>query len=206
MYKKNPLCAFCRREFGLPLAASNQDLIALAKLFKRKQSGEPDEVPMETSYDQEVGCVQLSMFGNLILFKSMWFWLPDEVVIDIFGHLQPADLGRTGLVCHHFRNISDDSFLWRSLCKEHFPFVQIASYGNDWKKCFIMRRNMQTGWETGRPGDFKVTDPLRMSWKLTLIFLDQVQVLRGHSNYISCFDYYRNNVVSGSADSTLSIW
>ncbi len=36
MYKKNPLCAFCRREFGLPLPGVNERLVALAAQYKRQ--------------------------------------------------------------------------------------------------------------------------------------------------------------------------
>jgi len=174
MYKKNPLCAFCRREFGLPLSATNAELVKLAAAFRKKQSGEPDDTP-ENSHieiDQD----------------SLWFLLPDEIMVGIFGQLPPGDLARMGMVCHHFHNIADDSFLWRSLCREAFPFVQISQYGGDWKKCFLTRCRTSKGWESGKPNDFKM------------------QVLRGHKNYISCFDYYRNNVVSGSADSTINIW
>jgi len=30
--------------------------------------------------------------------------------------------------------------------------------------------------------------------------------MRGHTNYITVFDVYRNNMVSGSADMTLKLW
>lgn len=171
MYKKNPLCAFCRREFGLPLAATNQDLIRLAQSFKRKQRGEPEP---ETA--------------PMVEQDTMWLYLPDEVVVDIFHWLSPNDLGRTSLVCQSFNRLAEDNFLWREMCLERFPFVQVSSYGNSWKRCYVARHSMQTGWESGRPGDFKV------------------QTLRGHRNYITAFDYYRNNVVSGSADNTLKVW
>ncbi len=63
----------------------------------------------------------------------------------------------------------------------------MSRYGNSWKRCYAARHKMQNGWEGGRPGDFKMTP------------------LRAHKNYVSAFDYYRNNVVSGSADSSLQV-
>ncbi|KAL6046751.1 F-box/WD repeat-containing protein 7 [Balamuthia mandrillaris] len=173
MYKKNPLCAFCRREFGLPLPDVNQALVDLVNHYRRKQSGEPE--PM-------------AFAGPTVEQESGFFWLPDEIVVDIFAHLDAEDLGRSALVCHAFHRLADDRWIWRELCMSRFPFVQIANYNNDWKRCFTSRRTMQRGWESGKPGDFKM------------------QPLRGHTNYINCFDYYRNNVVSGSADNTLKIW
>jgi WD40 repeat protein len=65
--------------------------------------------------------------------------------------------------------------------------VQVSRYGNSWKRCYAARHKMQNGWEGGRPGDFKMTP------------------LRAHKNYVSAFDYYRNNVVSGSADSSIQV-
>jgi WD40 repeat protein len=175
MYKKNPLCAFCRREFGLPLPPVNNELVELVKFYKRKQSGE-DVEEIETYRTSEVEQ------------DSPWFTLPDEVSLGILSHLEPRDLGRSGLVCQHFRQLSEDNWLWREVCRERFPFVQISRYNNSWKRCYIARHKMERGWQSGRPGDFKVN------------------TLRGHTNYVSCFDYYRNNIVSGSADNTLKIW
>jgi len=80
---------------------------------------------------------------------------------------------------------AEDNWLWRQICRERFPFVQVSRYGNSWKRCFASRHKVQNAWEGGRPGDFKMTP------------------LRAHQNYVSAFDYYRNNVVSGSADQTL---
>lgn len=47
---------------------------------------------------------------------------------------------------------------------------------------------LSSRFETGKPGDFKLT------------------TMRGHSGYINVFDLYRRNIVSGSADSTLKLW
>jgi hypothetical protein len=141
--------------------------------------------------------------------QSIWFDMPSEVLVDIFMQLPPNDLGRLGLVCHHFKDVSgtapvyfffffllvinylctaaEDNWVWRQICKERFPFVQVSRYGNSWKRCYASRHRMQSGWEGGRPGDFKMTP------------------LRAHKGYVSAFDYYRNNVVSGSADKTLQV-
>lgn len=173
LYKKNPLCAFCRREFGLPIPGVNQQLATLATNYKLQQEGGGGGT-MDTGLNIEQ--------------ESIWFDMPNEVLADIFMQLPPRDLGRLGLVCHLFKDVSEDNWIWRGICKERFPFVQVSRYGNSWKRCYAARHKMQNGWEGGRPGDFKMTP------------------LRAHKNYVSAFDYYRNNVVSGSADSSLQIW
>lgn len=135
--------------------------------------------------------------------------MPSEVLVEIFTKLPPTDLGRLGLVSHYVKEVSgihiisrfstqqrfstklgshsEDNWIWRQYCKERFPFAQISRYGNSWKRCFASRSKTQSGWEGGRPGDFKMT------------------ALRAHKDYVSAFDYYRNNVVSGSADNTLQV-
>ncbi len=52
MYKKNPLCAFCRREFGLPLPGINERLVALAAQYK--QQGELMETVQGLDIEQDV--------------------------------------------------------------------------------------------------------------------------------------------------------
>jgi len=171
LYKKNPLCAFCRCQFGLPIPEVNQKLANLAAQYKLSQQG-GDILPAVQDVPQE----------------SIIYELPSEVLVEIFMRLPPKDLGRLGLVSHYVRDVSEDNWVWRQLCKERFPFAQVSRYGNSWKRCYAVRHKSQNGWEGGRPGDFKMTP------------------LRAHKGYVSAFDYYRNNVVSGSADKTLQIW
>lgn len=72
------------------------------------------------------------------------------------------------------------------MCQERWPFSAIDRHKN-WKRCYAARNNVQRGWEGGRAGDFEVT------------------TFRGHTNYITCFQFYRANLVSGSADNTLRV-
>jgi WD40 repeat protein len=120
--------------------------------------------------------------------ESFLMTLPDEVIVDIFTFLPFSNLGTMSRVCKQVRPVADDSFLWRTHVNREFPFCNAQDFGNDWKNCFRTHSRLKIGWETGRAKDFKMTP------------------LRGHNNYISCFDFYRQHVVSGSGDSKVMLW
>jgi hypothetical protein len=63
LYKKNPLCAFCRREFGLPIPPINQQLATLATKYKLQQEGGGDgsmETGLNIEQDVRVLLVRIS--------------------------------------------------------------------------------------------------------------------------------------------------
>jgi WD40 repeat protein len=119
---------------------------------------------------------------------ALIFHVPDEVLVDLMTFLPPKDVGRMSRVSRDFKRMADDSWIWREFCQKSFPFCSVDRYGKNWKWCYIARSNIHKGWEEGKAGDFQVVS------------------LRGHKNYINAFSLYRNNIVSGSADSNLKIW
>jgi len=56
------------------------------------------------------------------------------------------------------------------------------------KNCFKVHTKLNIGWNRGRSKDFKMTP------------------LRGHTDYVNCFDFYRQHVVSGSNDTKVILW
>eukprot|EP01116_Phalansterium_solitarium_P006607 TRINITY_DN18930_c0_g1_i1.p1 TRINITY_DN18930_c0_g1~~TRINITY_DN18930_c0_g1_i1.p1 ORF type:complete len:504 (+),score=22.01 TRINITY_DN18930_c0_g1_i1:175-1686(+) len=120
--------------------------------------------------------------------ESWLLQLPDEALVELLSYLPAKSLCRTSAVCRQLHSVADDAWLWRPLCQSTFPFCSIDKYGRNWKKCYIGRSKVAKGWEGGKAGDFDVTS------------------LRGHTNYVNCFSLYRNNIVSGAADSTVKIW
>eukprot|EP01098_Paradermamoeba_levis_P014781 TRINITY_DN7219_c0_g1_i1.p1 TRINITY_DN7219_c0_g1~~TRINITY_DN7219_c0_g1_i1.p1 ORF type:complete len:294 (-),score=71.75 TRINITY_DN7219_c0_g1_i1:4-885(-) len=170
LYKKNPLCAFCRRPFDIPFPPVNNELMKLVGVYINRVKG--------PKMDDQMLVPQLSPF----------FLLSHDVICYIFGFLNEREICVSALVCKQLRKVLDDKFLWRELCKRSFPFVNIQKYENNWKRGFIATKKLKRGWNQGKPSDFKMTP------------------LRGHTNYVNCFSFYRNHVVSGSADQSLKIW
>mmetsp|Transcript_7127 Transcript_7127/g.9868 ORF Transcript_7127/g.9868 Transcript_7127/m.9868 type:complete len:518 (+) Transcript_7127:32-1585(+) len=126
---------------------------------------------------------------NMGSLQESWLLnLPEEVIIDILKFVPPKQIGKCTRLCKDFSRITNDPWLWRELCQDTFPFCSVDKYGKNWKWAFIARSNIHKGWEGGKAGDFSVT------------------TMRGHTNYVNAFRLYRNNIVSGSADSTLKIW
>jgi len=119
---------------------------------------------------------------------SIFFELPPEIFLEILAFLPAKDVGKITRVCRDFKRVADDGWIWRSLCQSQFPFCSVDKYGKSWKWCYIGRSSIGKGWDEGKAGDFEVV------------------TLRGHKNYINVFSLYRNNIVSGSADSTLKVW
>jgi len=170
IYKKNPLCAFCRQPFLLPLPPVNRDLEQLVKQF----SG--DKMVMDRP-----DLIRLAQEAYMLN-------MPEEVLFNIFSLLSFKDLCRVAKVCDDFHRIANDNLLWRSLCRDRNPFCQVEKYDRNWKRCFAAMHITQRGWTAGKPSDFNMVP------------------FRGHTNYITCFQLYRNSVVSGSADSTIKVW
>jgi len=102
--------------------------------------------------------------------------------------LSVGELGNLNRVCKQVRPVSDDPFLWRVLVQKFFPFCNGDDFKNNWKNCFKVHSKLKIGWDRGRSKDFKMTP------------------LRGHKDYISCFDFYRQHVVSGSNDNKIILW
>jgi len=120
--------------------------------------------------------------------ESFFMSLPEEVMVGIFSYLDVNGLTTMNTVCKQVKPVSDDSWLWRYQVNKTFPFCNANDFGNNWKTCFKANKKLKVGWGSGRSKDFKMTP------------------LRGHTNYINCFDFYRQHVVSGSADNKVILW
>ncbi|KAH3732925.1 F-box and WD-40 domain protein 7 [Pelomyxa schiedti] len=119
--------------------------------------------------------------------QSLFVQLSDDVLELILNYAGPRGLCRTSRTCKRMKTVGESPYLWRDMCLERWPFCTIDRHKN-WKRCYVARNNVTRGWEGGRAGDFEVT------------------TFRGHTNYITCFQFYRSLLVSGSADTTLRIW
>lgn len=173
VFKRNPLCPFCRTQFGVPFPDVNQKLKTIVDKYKlyllnRKLENAPPPPMIEQD--------------------SMFISMPPEIIVNVLTNLKEKELGRLSQVCREVRGVTDDGWLWRNICLQTFPFVVMDPEGKGWKRAYKYRSQIKRGWEEGRAGDFKLT------------------TMRGHSDYITCFDYYRNNIVTGSADSEVMIW
>src|SRR5271154_2008780 len=70
--------------------------------------------------------------------------LPDEVIIQIFNHLNAGELTTCGLVCRQFGELSQDNFLWKDLFKSMFPSCNPSGVADFRKACQeqLVCRNM----------------------------------------------------------------
>ena len=60
--------------------------------------------------------------------------LPDELWVEVLGHLEARDLGRSACACRGFARISE--LVWRSLCFKLWPrWAAIAAEpGTQWRR------------------------------------------------------------------------
>lgn len=68
--------------------------------------------------------------------ESLWTFLPDAVLLQIFSYLDHKQLLRAGLVCKTWNSISYDDFLWRDLFHKDFK-VNSTLYSCMYIKYFI---------------------------------------------------------------------
>eukprot|EP01105_Mastigella_eilhardi_P027477 TRINITY_DN848_c0_g1_i1.p1 TRINITY_DN848_c0_g1~~TRINITY_DN848_c0_g1_i1.p1 ORF type:complete len:381 (-),score=80.18 TRINITY_DN848_c0_g1_i1:50-1192(-) len=119
--------------------------------------------------------------------NSLFLEIPNDVLAQIFAMAGPCSIGRCAMTCRRLHDVSNDPYLWRDMCQTRWPFCGIDRHKN-WKRCYAAHNNIQRGWEGGRAGDFEVT------------------TFRGHTNFITCFQFYHASLVSASADNTLRVW
>jgi len=53
--------------------------------------------------------------------------LPDELLLHLFSFLGIKELGRCGKVCHHWKILSEDDFLWIEFCRDKWKDKQNQS-------------------------------------------------------------------------------
>lgn len=54
------------------------------------------------------------------LVESLFYRIPDEIIIYIFRFLSVPDLCNVSLVCRTFKIISDQDEIWKEKCKSKF--------------------------------------------------------------------------------------
>lgn len=52
--------------------------------------------------------------------QSVWCYLPDAVLLQIFSYLDHKHLLKAGVVCKNWNNLSYDDLLWRDLFHKDF--------------------------------------------------------------------------------------
>ena len=55
---------------------------------------------------------------------SPFQWLPNEVVVHVFGFLDVVALARAASTCSLWRCLAADQKLWRGLCRSQFPLAR----------------------------------------------------------------------------------
>eukprot|EP01122_Echinamoeba_exundans_P003454 TRINITY_DN13553_c0_g1_i1.p1 TRINITY_DN13553_c0_g1~~TRINITY_DN13553_c0_g1_i1.p1 ORF type:complete len:518 (+),score=90.16 TRINITY_DN13553_c0_g1_i1:67-1620(+) len=211
VYKKDAICPFCRRPFGLPFPAINEELRALVVRIRKHLNKPGNEDPVDAD-----GFVQ----------DSLLLSLPDEVLVSMFMFLPYQELCRIARTSKDVDRVSSDGWLWRSVCSQHFPFL--VSEDGDWKAAFRRRVLVKRGWDGGKAGDFKVTtmrghtnyietfdlykhslatgaaDNAIKLWKVT--GTAPVHTLEGHTGGVNALKFNEVHLVSGSADNSARIW
>lgn len=174
--KKNPCCPFCRHPFGLPLPPVNQSIVRLVQQLRERQRAS-GVVPADASVEASSAVRQ----------ESSLFELPEDILREIMFHCGPAGMARLARTCKRLHTATDDAQVWRELCRARWPFVSLDQHAN-WKRCYAAHRSIQRGWAAGRAGDFRV------------------ETFRGHTDYVTAFQLYRNVLVTASADRTVRVW
>ncbi|PRP89103.1 hypothetical protein PROFUN_01823 [Planoprotostelium fungivorum] len=164
-------CPFCNQALDLPLPPVNKDVLSLVNRFRAVQA---DMDTSKLTYEQQP--------------QSEFLSLPRDNLIEIILNLSISDIVKMSTVCRQLKSITDENFLWRQLCQNRFPFSALGKYGKSWKHCFIGQSKLNTSWNTGRAGDFKMT------------------AYRGHTGDITTFKMYKKNIVTGGTDKELRVW
>jgi WD40 repeat protein len=178
VYKKDALCPFCRRPFGLPLPAANEEIAKLVLEINAELN--------KTAKNNNGGGGDVDDPMDVVVQDSELLALPTDMLCSIMLYLPYDQIGRLSRAAQRLRQVGGDGWLWRVMCHEAYPFVQPED-GN-WKKTYVKYVMRGRGWQGGKPGDFKMT------------------ALRGHTSWIEVFEMYKNLILSGSNDNTIKMW
>ncbi|KAK7746115.1 hypothetical protein SLS62_009494 [Diatrype stigma] len=127
--------------------------------------------------------------------------LPVELAIQVFAHLDASHLATASRVSKLWCEVIKDQHVWRqSFLREKaatyattlpvqpgtgFGVPSIRS-GNDWKKIYRARQELDQRWKIGRRA--------------------RAVYLNGHLDSIYCLQFDENKIITGSRDKTIRIW
>lgn len=127
--------------------------------------------------------------------QDLLSWLPTQLSHKILIYLDPVSLCRCAGVNRAWRELADDSNLWRHLClqqkwrlsqvEEHKQMINHMGTSIRWKQVFAERYRLRRNWLKG---------------------LCTVRTFEGHTQGISCVQFDDTRIVSGSSDKTIKVW
>lgn len=126
---------------------------------------------------------------------DIFYWLPHPISLQILEYLDPISLGRCMQVNRYWNKLCKDVRLWKKLCKVPFYRLsekvskeQLGAYMTNnipWRQVFIERFKLQQNWLKGN------------------CF---VRTFEGHTQGITCVQFDKTRIVSGSSDKTIKVW
>ncbi|XP_072177966.1 uncharacterized protein [Diadema setosum] len=127
--------------------------------------------------------------------QDLLSWLPTQLSLKILYYLDPVSLCRCAGVNRAWRELAEDSNLWRQLCleqkwrlsqvEEHKQMINHMGSCIQWKRVFAERYRLRRNWLKG---------------------LCTVRTFEGHTQGISCVQFDDTRIVSGSSDKTIKVW
>jgi F-box/WD-40 domain protein 7 len=126
--------------------------------------------------------------------------LPKELALHVLSFLNPRDLLVAAQICRTWHTLCDDNLLWRDKCKRYEIDESIlksscrrpagAVISNQWKQMYLTKHKIDYNW--------RFTE---------LVHPDRLKTLKGHDDHVvTCLQFTRNRIVSGSDDNTLRVW
>ncbi|KAH7974743.1 hypothetical protein HPB49_018987 [Dermacentor silvarum] len=123
--------------------------------------------------------------------------LPQGPRLLIFSYLDPVSLLRCAQVCHAWRDLTRDPYLWQRLCSQPQWRVSAATERKqlqllrrldghvDWRAVFCQRFRLRRNWLRGSC---------------------HVRTFHGHTQAVFCVQFDDTRIVSGSSDKTIKVW
>ncbi|CAG8457205.1 16711_t:CDS:2 [Acaulospora morrowiae] len=119
--------------------------------------------------------------------------LPLELSIKIFKQLDGKDLCNCREVSHRWKNITQDSTIWKTKCLEILMLdqrLEVAkekeSSNEDWEYFYRKLYRKEINWKNGKA--------------------QRIKFLKGHKDRVNDAKLKDNTLVTGSADRTVRIW
>lgn len=121
MYKKDAICPFCRRAFGLPFPPINEELRSLVLRIRKQlnkpaiddpmdQDGIVQDVCLLIAFETDLAARAKSSF-SFFAPQSMLLALPDEVLVSLFMHLPYQELCRISRTSRDVDRCASDGWL-----------------------------------------------------------------------------------------------
>lgn len=111
--------------------------------------------------------------------------LSDELMLNIFGYLNPSEASQARAVCWNWNILLVDNHLWKLFLHRDFPLcnqtIEIEKSLGNYKNCCVLRSNLAKGVYTQH-------------------------TLKGHKGDVCAIHYHKGLLFSSSYDSTIKIW